>query len=649
MDANYKSLEQLSHPLFNNLDASELQEIVATAKIKLYKKGEVLIHEGDVDSLVYVILDGLVSVTRKDETLQKVLNLATLGPKHVVGEISVITKMQKSATVTALYDTETLVIDFAKLALLPAEKQFIYEKLLDNLATEMARKLVYSEPLAVKPEEHIFDDKYTHIPNTILLLFGWKWKDIINEIPYLAEHGFDAIKLYPPQETAVLPGRPWYELYQPVTYQLSSFFGTEEEFRILIDICHTYNIKVYADLVLNHMAEYPLNSNEEHVGTNGHKFSKYHYGPLNKDGDVYEYDDFYHFGSEGNKQIQIDDYSTFDKSWRVEHFDLNYLPKLNFDNPHVIETTRKYINYLLEFGIDGFRVDAAKHISTDALAKILWGLKTKNKSNPFIYLEFYAGFPMGIDPYSYMEKFFKLGYVTSFSYGEFLADAIGGKNNNLEKLVHYSFGSSWVLYPENRAVTVLDNHDTERMMPHMLSYKNSHNNAYVLGYIFMLAWPFGVPKIMSSYYFSGFNDPIPQAAVWQDGRNTCFDSGCPWVCQHRWRAISNMVLFRKKMQDAKGITHVWANNNQVAFARTYQKSKEYVATKGFVVINNSGEKLQRKFETGLPGGIYFDLINSDLVKGKMQGPSVLVENYGTAEITVKPYDAVVLCVGFTKD
>jgi alpha-amylase len=642
-------LSHLSHQLFRNLTTEELNQIATIAELKYYKKGDILIHEGEESLFVYIIIDGTVSVTRKDETLKKVIELATLGPKSLVGEISVITRKPKTATITALVDVDALQIDFSKIETLDNSHQ-IYAKLLGNLADEMAKKLVFApekQIVANAEEEYVFDERYTEVPNSILLLFGWKWKDIIYEIPFLAAHGYDAIKVFPPQEFAVLDDHPWYEIYQPVSYKLSSFYGAEEDFVAMVDIAHTYGIKVYVDLVMNHMAEFPLHKTEC-VGTNGTKFEKYHYGPLNSDDDFYEYDDFYHFGGEENKVIEMEDYSAFDKSWRVEHFDLNYLPKLNFYKSHVIEVLKKYVNHLLYLGVDGFRIDAAKHISADALAKILQGLKTRTGLNPFIYLEYYANFPAGIDPYSFMDKYFKIGYVTAFTYGDYLTDAINSKNNNLENLIRYSFGSSWVHFPENRTIVLLDNHDTERAMPHILNYKCSDNNAYVLAYIFMLAWPFGIPKIMSSFRFNGFNDPIPPTQIWQDGRNTCFDGDSPWVCQHRWRAVSNMVLFRKKMQDAKGISHVWANKNQVAFARTYQKPKEYVATAGFVVINNSSEKLQHRFETGLPAGKYFNIVICDLVEGKMIGPTIKVEDYGFADIVVDPYDAVVIGIDFAE-
>lgn len=210
--------------------------------------------------------------------------------------------------------------------------------------------------------------------------------------------------------------------------------------------------------------------------------------------------------------------------------------------------------------------------------------------------------------------------------------------------MEYSFGSSWIHYPENRTVVVIDNHDTERMMPSMLNYKHSQNNAYVLAYIFMLAWPFGIPKVMSSFRFTKQDYPIPSSLVWQNGRCTCFDTNSPWVAQHRWRAIANMVIFHHKTKGAPGVSHLWTNGNQIAFSRVYQKPKEYLAAVGFIVINATEKPLNRRFETGLPDGKYYNLITSQLTAGAMRGLTVTVENYGFATIEVPPFDALVIAI-----
>lgn len=67
---------------------------------------------------------------------------------------------------------------------------------------------------------------------------------------------------------------------------------------------------------------------------------------------------------------------------------------------------------------------------------------------------------------------------------------------------------------------------------------------------FMLAWPFGVPQVMSSYYFDNSDQGPPCNA---DGSiaNVQFSGDVStngWVCEHRWMQVYNMVRFRNHVQ-----------------------------------------------------------------------------------------------------
>jgi alpha-amylase len=59
--------------------------------------------------------------------------------------------------------------------------------------------------------------------------------------------------------------------------------------------------------------------------------------------------------------------------------------------------------------------------------------------------------------------------------------------------------------------------------------------------IFTLAYPYGYPQVMSSYLYERHGDGAPRQPVHgPDGRLNCGMDG-PWVCQHRWQEIANMV------------------------------------------------------------------------------------------------------------
>jgi alpha-amylase len=46
---------------------------------------------------------------------------------------------------------------------------------------------------------------------------------------------------------------PWYWIYQPVSYKLSSRMGTRKQLREMILTCRRNGVRVYADAVINHM------------------------------------------------------------------------------------------------------------------------------------------------------------------------------------------------------------------------------------------------------------------------------------------------------------------------------------------------------------------------------------------------------------
>ncbi|MBW3880965.1 alpha-amylase, partial [Neisseria meningitidis] len=78
---------------------------------------------------------------------------------------------------------------------------------------------------------------------------------------------------------------------------------------------------------------------------------------------------------------------------------------------------------------------------------------------------------------------------------------------------------------------------------------------------------------------------------------TCGDG---WVCEHRWRQIKNMAIFRNVV-NGQPHSNWWDNqNNQVAFGR---------GDRGFIVFNNDDWDLNVTLNTGMPGGTYCDVIS----------------------------------------
>jgi len=101
----------------------------------------------------------------------------------------------------------------------------------------------------------------TDEPGVTASLWEWNWNSIKAECSVLADLGYDGVQVAPPQnslkrtsgdaETPTI--HPWWEVYQPVTYDLTSRMGNEEEFKAMVKTCRREGVKVYVDTVINHM------------------------------------------------------------------------------------------------------------------------------------------------------------------------------------------------------------------------------------------------------------------------------------------------------------------------------------------------------------------------------------------------------------
>ena len=72
---------------------------------------------------------------------------------------------------------------------------------------------------------------------------------------FLGPYGFAGVQISPPGEhnEVLNPWRPWYESYQPVSYELTSRRGDESAFRDMVTRCRAVGVQIYADAVINHM------------------------------------------------------------------------------------------------------------------------------------------------------------------------------------------------------------------------------------------------------------------------------------------------------------------------------------------------------------------------------------------------------------
>ncbi len=125
-------------PLFAGLSAIEIADIMELLRAEQIEADEVVVRRGEAAHSMYFIAAGEVEIVLGDERIR-------LGAGHFFGEIAVLRRARRSATVTALTRTSLLVLDAHDLHALMARQPRIAERI-----REVARKRLEGRTGSVK-------------------------------------------------------------------------------------------------------------------------------------------------------------------------------------------------------------------------------------------------------------------------------------------------------------------------------------------------------------------------------------------------------------------------------------------------------------------------------------------------------------------
>lgn len=96
-----------------------------------------------------------------------------------------------------------------------------------------------------------------------------------------------------------------------------------------------------------------------------------------------------------------------------------------------------------------------------------------------------------------------MGAVTEFMHSIYIGKAFSG-GIDLKALINW--GPAWGLLPSEQAFIFVDNHDNQRGGGDILTYKSAQR--YAMATAFMLAHPYGIPRVMSSFKFDSSEQGI---------------------------------------------------------------------------------------------------------------------------------------------
>ena len=167
---------------------------------------------------------------------------------------------------------------------------------------------------------------------------GGTIKDIINKLDYIKEIGFNGVYINP------LFMANEYHKYDVIDYfKIDPLFGTNKDFKRLVEEVHKKDMKLVIDLVLNHCGWYFFAFDDVIKKQENSPYKDWFYGlhfPIYRPNSWEEIPPYEAFGYERN------------------------MPKLNTDNEEVINYFKKLVKTLLiDFKVDGFRLDTSDEVN----------------------------------------------------------------------------------------------------------------------------------------------------------------------------------------------------------------------------------------------------------------------------------------------
>jgi CRP/FNR family transcriptional regulator, cyclic AMP receptor protein len=125
--------------LLEGLPPEDVRRLLAIARRRTFRKGEVVFHRDDLAESLHLIVKGRFAV-RITTQLGETALLDVIGPGEAFGELALLSPgSRRSATVESLDDGETLSVYRDDFALLQSEHPGVKDVLLRLLAEQLAR------------------------------------------------------------------------------------------------------------------------------------------------------------------------------------------------------------------------------------------------------------------------------------------------------------------------------------------------------------------------------------------------------------------------------------------------------------------------------------------------------------------------------
>ena len=467
---------------------------------------------------------------------------------------------------------------------------------LNNFKVRLLSFAVSSAVLALAP--NLANAKNYESEMVIIHPFQWTYDNIAKECTeYLGPAGFDGVQISQPAEHAN-KGNVWWAVYQPVNFNnFTTMTGNETQLKNMIKACNEAGVKVFADAVFNQRPN-------DGVGLGGSTYGNNSYPDGFNDGD------FHHNGcSVGN----------YSDEWNVRQCALLGMTDTATDNSSTQDKIADFLVKLMDMGVYGFRIDAAKHMHYDDINAIMKKTAAKARKRPPIYMEVIGNSQEAPDIQPNNYTFIDNSVVTDFSYVDRMKEIF----DNGDYGSALTFG---LAVDSDNAEVFVNNHDDEyhRCSAGSCSMGTQENPKYNLAQSWLAVWPKGkVRQIYSGYKFNSHDPAGPISADRCQGG---------WLCQHRVPFVLNAPRFARATR-GEAVSTSGFSDNVLWFNR---------GSKGFYAMNTSGSDVTKSFNVTMADGTYCDILGATDPKNNPCGSDITVSG-GKITVTIPSMSAIAIC------
>ncbi len=420
----------------------------------------------------------------------------------------------------------------------------------------------------------------------ILHAWMWSFNTITEHMDEIAEAGYTSIQTEPMSKIKVNDANGkkftenWYYVYQPTNTSIGNFVvGSEDDLKAMTVAAHAHGIRIIVDVVANHFTA--------------------DWNAIDSDWQKSEY-----FHARNSCSGSGGDNIDYSNRWQVTHCHLLGLWDLNTANPEVANRMHDFLKTAVNDGVDGFRLDAGKHVElpNEFDGSQYWTTILQNGSQ-YQYGEVLQG-DSGLDYKAYANLYAKYGEggggATASDYGKTIRSALWSKNLNAGNLMSLRNGG----VNDDQLVTWVESHDNYANSDKESTYLT--NDQIRFGWAVVGARAGGAPLFFNRPKASGGNQPqFAEASQLGDAGDDMWKDTAVAAVNHFHNAMDGEAEYLRNCGSEQ-------NNNSCLMVERY-KTDNNAGNDGVSIANMGGDQNLAGTPTKLDDGTYTDQVNGGTI------------------------------------